>query len=51
VGRVGGVEEAVRRLIGVGVPARAERGEDPAELREGDQDIGMRGQTDLLGFG
>ena len=33
------IEEAFDGLVGVGVPARAECGEDPTELREGDSDV------------
>jgi hypothetical protein len=44
--RVRGIEEALRRGVRVGVPARSQGCHDPAELREGDGDVGARRHGD-----
>jgi len=44
------IKEAFGGLVGVGSPARAERGEDPAELREGDGQVRPGRHRDALGF-
>jgi len=44
------IEEAFGGLVGVGVPARCECGENPAELREGDGDVRSGRHRDALGL-
>ncbi|MET7425780.1 hypothetical protein [Dactylosporangium sp. NPDC005555] len=43
------IEEAFGHLVGVGVPARSECGEDPTELREGDGDVCPGRHRDTFG--
>ena len=49
VGRARGIEEAFGGLVGVGMPACSECGEDPAELREGDSEVRPGRHRDALG--
>jgi hypothetical protein len=50
VGRAGRIEEPFGEFVGVGVPARPERGEDPTDLREGDSEVRPGRHRDPLGL-